>query len=380
MIAFAIRWLLLLLAVLGLLATAVPAVPADTWWVRYLDFPRLEFLAVMLIVLAATLLAGWLLPGSLRRWTGMVTVAALLAGIVWDAVLLGPYLLPPVLGWPPVAVAAGSCPGGDRLRVLEANVQMTNKQDHRLLEMVRAADPDIAWFQETDAWWEQELSPLSGTMPYGKAEAQPNYFGVHLFSKLPLRDPQVRNLTSSRNPSIFTAVALPSGDVVKLYAVHPRPPQVGQGTAERDAQLMATALAARGDTERHVLLGDLNSVPWEEVVRRTGAIGNLRDPRVGRGSYITWNANDTFAKWPLDHILPGPGFTLASLRVLPQFGSDHHPLLADLCRVPGWTGTAPPPLTGAEAADIRDIIRRGQGRASSPQSIAPAGSASGPPN
>ncbi len=377
MIAVAIRWLLLLLAVLALLAAAVPALSVDTWWVRYLDFPRLQFLIPMLVLLGATVLAAWLLPGCVRGWSGMVTVVALLVGIVWDAVLLGPYLLPPMLGLPPVAVAAGSCPTADRLRVLEANVQMTNKQDHRLLEMVRAADPDIAWFQETNAWWEQELSPLTSIMPYGKVEAQPNYFGVHLFSKLPLRDPAVRNLTNSRNPSVFTAVALPSGDVVKLYAVHPRPPQVGQSTAERDAQLMATALAAREDTKRHVLLGDLNSVSWEAVVQRLGAIGNLLDPRVGRGLYITWNANDAFAKWPLDHILPGPGFTVAALRVLPAFGSDHHPMMAELCRVSGWVGTKSPPLSESEAVSVWEIIARGQGKASSPQSIAPAGSESG---
>src|SRR5206468_9012140 len=57
----------------------------------------------------------------------------------------------------------------------------------------------------------------------------------------------IKELTSSGDPAVFTGVEFPSGQVIRLYAVHPRPPQFGQGTAERAAQLMAAALAARRD-------------------------------------------------------------------------------------------------------------------------------------
>lgn len=73
-------------------------------------------------------------------------MAALGAACAYDAALLAPYT--------PLAAqqqVAASCPGGNRLRLLEANVQMTNRHDHRLLNIVRRAAPDVAWFQETDA-------------------------------------------------------------------------------------------------------------------------------------------------------------------------------------------------------------------------------------
>ena len=143
---------------------------------------------------------------------------------------------------------------------------MTNQHDARLLDMVRQAAPDIAWFQETDSWWEQELSPLSAIMPNGAAKALPNYFGVHLFSKLPLEDVHVQTLTNSRNPSVIATATLPSGRKVRVHAIHPRPPQVGQSTAERDAQLLASALEARTDTLAHIIIGDLNTVPWENAL------------------------------------------------------------------------------------------------------------------
>ena len=288
-------------------------------------------------------------------------IAALVVGIAVQAVRVAPYMAPLAVDWPSPTIPSASCASGERLRVLEVNVQRTNRHDHTLLNMVRDLDPDIAWFQEVNGWWEEELSALRPTMPYGESDVQKNYFGVHLYSKLKLSDTSVQQLTQSNNPSIFATATLASGRSVRVYAIHPRPPQIGQSTAERDAQLLATALAAHGDTMPHVLIRDLNSVPWDEVLDRLEQIGRVSDPRVGRGLFITWNAKRTFAKWPLDHILPGLGLTRADLRVMPAFGSDHRPLLAELC-VGEPVGSVPlPDLT--VLATAKAMVMRGQGKA-----------------
>ena len=369
-----LRCILLLCTILAAVATALPALRTDQWLIRYLGYPTLQFLVASVVLAVALLLLptrGWL---GARTVTGLgVALLVLTAG--WNAVRLAPYLLPLVLSLPHPAVAAGTCPAEGRLRVFEANVQMTNEHDTRLLDMVRAENPDIAWFQETDAWWEDALAPLSAAMPHGSARAQPNYFGVHLFSRLPLEDVQVQDLTNSRNPSISATATLPSGRKVRIHAIHPRPPQVGQSTAERDAQLMAAALQARADPLPHLIVGDLNTVPWEGALHRTEAVGGVGDPRIGRGPFITWNATRTFAKWPLDHILPGPGFTLSDLRVLPPFGSDHQPLVADLCVPQAAAGL--PPLDDATLADTKATIARGQGKATQPGAATPPGTESG---
>ena len=267
------RWLLLLLALAGVIVTAIPGIFGSmTWWVRYLDYPRLEFLIGMLLVWACLALVP-------RSRLGLLAMLGMACACAYDAYVLFPYTT--IAGTQ--ELAAGACPAGDRLRLLEVNVQMTNRHDDTLLNMVRKVKPDVAWFQETNSWWKHELSPLSESMPYHVAAARPNYFGVELYSRLKLIDPQVRHLTRSANPSIFTGVQLPSGDVVKLYAIHPRPPQAGQSVAERNAQLMETALMARGDTKPHVVAGDMNSVPWEGIIRHAERVGRFLDPRMGRG-------------------------------------------------------------------------------------------------
>lgn len=377
LIAAVLRWLLVAVSVSGLVATVLPTWRTDTWWVRYLDYPRLQVTALLLAALL--LMVSPSLRWRGRAWIGWGAAACLAAAVVWNARLLSPYLAPQVSAWPAPQAPAGQCDAGRRLRVLSVNVQMTNRQDRRLLDMVREADPDIAWFQEANDRWVDELAPLAETMPHSVAEARANYYGFYLLSKLPLQDAEVRRLTGSRNPSVFASVTLPAGGTVRLYALHPRPPQVGQGTAERDGQLMEAALAARGDTTPHVLLGDLNAVPWEGTFARLLRVGRFLDPRIGRGLNITWNANDVVAKWPLDHILPGPGLEVASYRVLPAFGSDHHPLLADLCLAPGLRGEAAlPPADAADLQAAREAVQQGQGKAAGPGAANPLGSDKGP--
>ncbi|WP_376742211.1 hypothetical protein [Pseudorhizobium tarimense] len=39
------------------------------------------------------------------------------------------------------------------------------------------------------------------------------------------------------------------------------------------------------------MAGDFNAVPWERVTRRAMRIGDLLDPRIGRGALSTYDTN-----------------------------------------------------------------------------------------
>jgi endonuclease/exonuclease/phosphatase (EEP) superfamily protein YafD len=350
------RWLLILLALAGIAAAIIPMMPGNIWWVRYFDFPRIEILIASAAVWLLLLLVS-------RGRVGRLALLVLAGAIAYQASILYPYT-----GLaPPNQIATETCPPGNRLRLLAVNIEKTNEHDNRLLNMIRQVNPDVAWVQEVDEWWLQNLAPLAATMPYHVTQAQPNYFGAALFSRFPLIDPEVKFLTGSHDPSIFTGIQLPSNQPVRLYAIHPRPPQEGESTAERDAQILATALAAHDDNLPHIVAGDLNAVPWEDTMHMARRVGRLLDPRIGRGFYITWNATSPVLKWPLDQILPGQTFTLTALRVLPEFGSDHHPFLADLCFNPAAAAwQSPPPMWPGDIENARTAVLRGQGKADQP--------------
>ena len=356
-----VRGLVALLVVALVVVTFLPFLGTNTWWVRFLSFPRVEFLCA----LAALLLISIALPGR-ARWYGLLTSLAAAVALGFQSWTVVPYsAIAPV-----AAAAAPNCPAGNRLRVLEANLQMTNEHDHRLFDEIQAADPDIVLAEEVDQWWDGQLQQLHDRYPYAKHYVTQNYYGITLLSKFPLVSPQIRFLASSHDPAVFSGVTLPSGQTIRFYGIHPRPPTFGQSSAERDAVVSSAALAIADDDAPAILVGDMNATPWSPIVRLAARVGGLLDPRLGRGWYPTWKASSTIMRWPLDEVLFSPHFALIDFSVLPPFGSDHQPTLTTLCYAPGANQAAPQPAEGDIAA-ARAAVATGQNKASNSPEPAP---------
>jgi len=66
-IGIAVGWVLLVLAYFALPVSALPALPMGTWWVRVPDYPRLQLLIAMMLLVGGTILAAVLLPHWRRR-------------------------------------------------------------------------------------------------------------------------------------------------------------------------------------------------------------------------------------------------------------------------------------------------------------------------
>jgi endonuclease/exonuclease/phosphatase (EEP) superfamily protein YafD len=198
-------------------------------------------------------------------------------------------------------------------------------------------------------------------MPYRVHHITKNYFGIDLFSKFPLIDSEVRFFSGENVPAILTRVRLPSGAFVRFFGIHPRPPHVGQTSADRDAQLMWAALAARQAGPPVVLAGDLNSVPWERTVWRLLRLGRLLEPRVGRGYWASYNTHMWLVSWPLDYVVFQDRIALMQFEILPAFGSDHYPIFGVLCLAPEVAARQPaPPLAPNDLQEARTAIQRGR--------------------
>jgi len=129
-------------------------------------------------------------------------------------------------------------------------------------------------------------------------------------------------------------VLLPDGGTFSLWAVHPTPPRPGDDTDQRDAELLIVAKEVGAQEAPAIVAGDLNDVAWSSTTTLFQEISGTLDPRIGRGLYATFNANWPLMKWPLDHLFASDEWTLVEFRRLSDIGSDHFPILVELCHQP----------------------------------------------
>ena len=343
-VRLALFCLLGLAVALALVVALLPFVGTRWWLVRLLDFPRLEFGIVTLALLVLVILFTRAYPRAVLA----LAVTALVA-LGADGLVLWPYR--PLAH---LAVASGACPADRSLVVMIANVLFTNRQSQTLLDEVRAEKPDLFLAMEIDDWWDRTLEPLSADMPYGATKITGSYYGIRLFSRLPLTDTDVRFLAGRETPSVVATVKLRDGEAATFLGIHPRPPLVEQSALPRDAELYAAAAILRGRDGPAVMAGDLNATPWEDAVQRTRRIAGLVSPRRGYGYVYSFDAQSWWAKWPLDQIDYKPGFTALSLERLAPVGSDHYPYVVRLCRAPGAKAPAATPEGDDDRARVNE--------------------------
>ena len=339
--AFLAIFVLLALAALGLAGIgAVTLLSTKYWLVRLLDFPRLQFLILSALV-------GVSLLFFVRRYplAARAALTLTIAAILIDAAVLWPYV-------PTGGTAVSSCPVERTLKVMIANVQLGNRQSATILDEVRAQKPDIFLAMEIDDWWDKTLEPLTADLPYTAKKITGSYYGIRLFSRLPLIDPDIRFLAGRDTPAVVTGVKLGNGDTLTFLGMHPRPPLVGQSALPRDAELYAAGKILRDRPGAAILAGDLNATPWADGIERMRRVAGLIDPRRGYGYVYTFNATIWWAKWPLDQIFFKPGFAVISLERLGADGSDHYPFVVRLCRDVDRATLAAP----AESEDDRETI------------------------
>ncbi|TXM77151.1 endonuclease/exonuclease/phosphatase family protein [Methylobacterium sp. WL69] len=339
-----VRHPLLVVALALSAASLIPLVPTEWWWVRLLDFPRLPF-ALGLLAVGLGLL--FFLRESARLTTS--TLALVAVALTVDAWVLRPYL-------PTGGVNINACPAERRLSVMVANVQLGNRKAPPLVEAVARVEPDLFLAMETDAWWDEALKPVLAAMPHALQRITGSYYGIHLYSRLPLVNGSIRHLAGQDTPAIVTGVTLRTGEVVDFVGIHPKPPQAWQSARGRDAQLYAAADVLRTRVEPGILAGDLNATPWEIAVERMVRLSRLIDPRRGYGYVATWNAKAWWMRWPLDHVFHESGFATVSVERLDAFGSDHFPYLVRLCRQAGGGAKAPPEREADDVAAANAIL------------------------
>lgn len=314
-------------SLLVVMASLISLIPRDEWWIRDFDFPRLQiiFLGFACLVPLLVLPLEW---DTQRR----AACTLLLAALTYQLKMVLPY----TFIWPNQVKLAKDIDERQQISMIVSNVLTTNDKYHLLLAEIDKHQPDIILTLESDKAWETALSVIEPTYTHVVRVPLDNLYGMHLYSRLPLKDTEVKFLLSDDIPSIHTQVILRSGQQVQLYCLHPMPPSPteAQESTLRDAELLLVGKHIEKEQKTAIVMGDLNDVAWSKTTRLFQRVSGLLDPRVGRHFINTFHADYPLFRWSLDHVFHSTDFSLIEMKRLSHVGSDHFPVLTRLQYTP----------------------------------------------
>ena len=310
-----------IIAVLVIWLTFWSLIPRNEWWIRGADFPRLQIL--FLGVIAFILLLVWDQPWNLTR---KIIFIGLMAALAYQLKMVLPY----TFIWKKQVkhVRKHQLNPDRQISLIISNVLTTNNKYQLLLEQIQKYQPDLVLTLESDRVWQKALSVIEKDYPYRVPVPLDNLYGMHLYSRLELKDTEVKFILSDEIPSIHTTVILRSGQPVQLYCLHPKPPSPTEAkdSTLRDAELLIVGDQIKDLDESCIVMGDLNDVAWSRTTRLFQRMSGLLDPRVGRHFVNTFHADYPLLRWSLDHIFHSTDFALVRMKRLPHIGSDHFPV------------------------------------------------------
>jgi endonuclease/exonuclease/phosphatase (EEP) superfamily protein YafD len=339
--------------IVAIILTLLPLIPADYWWIRMFDFPHIQLTTLTLIAILV-----FYIKFDFWDKKDFLFMILLVLCFVFQFFKLAPYT--PIIK--KEVMDATITNEKSKIKLLTSNVLQKNENNEGLLKLIKELDADIMIFTEANNRWKNAIvKNLSPDYKYKVELPLENTYGIIMYSKLELIDPQVKFMVTDTIPSIHSKFRLPTGEVAQLYAIHPTPPMPQENplSTDRDAELMLTSKLARESKLPVVVIGDFNDIPWSSTTRLFQNTSELLDIRVGRGFYNTFNAKKYLLRWPLDHVFVSPEFRLITMKSCQSIESDHFPYYVELSYEPkGAKEQMPKPATAEQLLEANKQLAK----------------------
>lgn len=279
----------------------------------------LYFLAFLVV------LVPLLMRGAGRRIVGVLTLLSL-AGLATHLWLIAPEFS-----------GDSAEPGDDGLefRVMTLNLYGGQADPAEVVSIAAEQRVTTLVLHEItpEALAELEGFGLAEALPYRAGEPGSGTTGTMVFSAFRLRT--LKQLDTSLGSWAVEAV-MPQG-LLRMYAVHPRPPK---GDADEWADdLDAIIDAAAADSEVDLIIGDLNATPDHRALHELADLDfHSAAERTNSGWQPTWpdHGEQTFLGIPLprlvqiDHVLVGRSMAALASNTAEVEGTDHRALIAEV--------------------------------------------------
>ncbi|WP_203295459.1 endonuclease/exonuclease/phosphatase family protein [Luteirhabdus pelagi] len=341
---------LYVLTVFFIVTPYLPATEHPHWFYRMPDFVRLQTIGIqlLLIVLFFVIIQPWHLADY-------IMVAALLVTLIYQIVKVFPYSKLYPRRKPDFE--SGGC-----VSILAGNVFQDNHSYDKFIAEVKRFDPDMVLTMESDLKWEEGLSELEETYPHTTKIPLDNYYGMHLYSKIALKNLEVHYHVEDDIPSILFECPVTEAQDVFFACLHPAPPSPTENetSKERDAELMMVGKKIREMKKPVVVCGDMNDVVWSRTTRLFKKMTAMIDPRIGRGFFPTYHAGYRLMRFPLDHLFHTKDLFVKTMIRSNNFDSDHFAMYYEIHLRAGRGPETKGELNTEEKHEVEEKIEEGK--------------------
>src|SRR5688572_25917289 len=225
------RLLTIIFGAVAIITTALPVSRHPAWWIRVLDFPRLQ-----IFIIGVVALIGYWIVSPVADAFAIVFSLLLLLSLGYQVYMIYPYTR---IVKPQTERCRQPDPDNS-VAILFANVLQDNRDAEGLRKIIRSNDADLICLVETDDWWLDQVREEFKDHPYQVLHPLDNTYGMVLFSRLELIDPKVEYLIEEGVPSIRGRARLRSGRIIEIRCLHPPPPipYLAKTSEPRDAELI----------------------------------------------------------------------------------------------------------------------------------------------
>lgn len=341
--------MLITILLLLIICPLLPVLPIAHWTMRFFDFVRVQTSVIQVAILIACFYF-WSALGGFEQILVLFTFGVL----TYQIILVIPYTL-----FFPKRKQQQEF-HTEQLSLVTANVLQTNDCYHAFIERIQEVDPDIFITMESHKPWDIALSKAFPDYTHTLKATLDNFYGMHLYSKIPFKKQDIKYLVEDDIPSMHCTLEF-ANQIFNLIAVHPAPPSPTENktSKERDAELMIIGKKCRASTDSTIVCGDLNDVIWSRSSKLFKKMTGFLDPRVGRGLYPSFHANIWLLRFPLDHLFYSKDLHVTTIKRLKSFGSDHFAMYYKIAFPLKDTEANIPEISKEESQEIKDIITSG---------------------
>ncbi|TVP53032.1 MAG: endonuclease/exonuclease/phosphatase family protein [Mongoliibacter sp.] len=309
---------LIIISLIMILATFIPVIKKDHWTFRIFDYPRFQK-----ITLCSLIVIAWLFFDIKEN----ILQFAVFMGLILSVLYLA-YQIFPFTPFGKKMVQNSKEKNGKILSVMVINVYQYNNKFQKVIDLLKIENPDLFLLVETDQNWTDQIQGFKKDYPFFIEVPKDNTYGMLFFSKIEIKEEHINYLIEEDVPSIEVTLNDPDFGEITIFALHPTPPVPSENpsSTERDAEILLVGKKIKNIEKPVLVLGDLNDVGWSYTSELFLKVSGMLDPRRGRGMFSTFHAKYFFMRWPLDHIFVSKHFTLKSLKIHQDIGSDHFPM------------------------------------------------------